>query len=49
MVAVAKLFREVLGSRLDGAEAVARLRELYVGAHFSNGFLHGLPGHMYRA
>lgn len=49
MVAVARLFREVLESRLDGAEAVARLRELYVGAHFSNGFLHGLPGHMYRA
>lgn len=48
MVEVARLFREVLGNRLGGAEAVARLRALYAGAHFSNGFLHGLPGHMYR-
>ena len=45
MVAVATIFRDVLGRRIDTAEAAARLDALQLGAPFSNGFYHGKRGH----
>jgi len=44
MVAVAKLYRQVLDGRLDVAQAENDLATLYPGSPFVNGFLHGLPG-----
>jgi collagenase-like PrtC family protease len=44
MVAVAKLYREVLDGRRDTAEAENELASLYPNAPFVNGFLHALPG-----
>jgi hypothetical protein len=45
MVAVARLFRDVMDGRLDPAEGLAMARALHPDA-FSNGFIHGLPGHV---
>jgi collagenase-like PrtC family protease len=44
MVAVTKLYREVLDGRRDTAEAEHQLASLYPAAPFVNGFLHALPG-----
>ena len=48
MVAVARLFRDVADGRLDPAEGLARAHALHPG-EFSNGFIHGLPGHVMRS
>lgn len=45
MVAVAQLFRDVLGERLAPEDAERRLGEIYPGVPLANGFLHGAPGH----
>lgn len=44
MVAVARLFREVIDRRLSAEEAEQKLTELMPAASYSNGFLHGRPG-----
>lgn len=44
MVAVAHLFRDVIDGRVAGDEASRVLAEIYPGAPFANGFLHGAPG-----
>jgi len=44
MVAVARIFRDVLSGRLEAAAADSHLARIYPGAPFSNGFLHGAPG-----
>lgn len=46
MVGVAELFREVLDRRLEAADADVRLSALSSSVSFSNGFLHGKPGHV---
>ncbi|MCU4180852.1 U32 family peptidase [Bosea sp. BH3] len=46
MVAVARLFRDVVDERIDPEEAERRLGEIYPNVPFSNGFLHGAPGHV---
>lgn len=46
MVAVARLFRDVIDERIAPEEAERRLGEIYPDVPFSNGFLHGAPGHM---
>ncbi|KQW76081.1 protease [Devosia sp. Root413D1] len=46
MARVAETFREVVGGRMDPNESLLRLRDIHPGAEFSNGFLHGLPGHL---
>ena len=45
MVEVARLFRAVAGGQLEPAEGLAGLAAAYPEAQFSNGFLHGVPGH----
>jgi hypothetical protein len=45
MVAVAQVYRAVGAQRLDAEAGRRRLAEIYPGAAFSNGFLHGRPGH----
>lgn len=44
MVAVARLYRDVLDGRLDPEEALQQLAGLYRSAPLSNGFLHARPG-----
>jgi len=44
MVAVAEIFADRLGTRIDAAEAEARLAALSMPAPFSNGFWHGQQG-----
>ncbi|WP_276199340.1 U32 family peptidase [Chelatococcus sp. XZ-Ab1] len=44
MVAVARLFREVIDGRREAREAEAALAEVYPGAVFANGFVHAEPG-----
>ncbi len=46
MAAVAQVFRDVLDGRRDAAGAAGTLKELYPHAPFSDGFLHGIPGHV---
>ncbi|HVI51424.1 MAG TPA: U32 family peptidase [Candidatus Sulfotelmatobacter sp.] len=46
MVAVARLFRDVLDGKLAAAEAEELLEKLNPDAEFSNGYIHGQPGHM---
>ncbi|SDH80778.1 ubiquinone anaerobic biosynthesis protein UbiV [Bosea robiniae] len=46
MVAVARLFRDVVDERIDPGEAERRLGEIYPDVPFSNGFLYGAPGHV---
>lgn len=46
MARVAATFREVVGGRMDPSEGLLRLRDIHSSAEFSNGFLHGLPGHL---
>jgi collagenase-like PrtC family protease len=45
MVAVAQIYRSVGARRLDAEAGRRRLAEVYPEAEFSNGFLHGRPGH----
>ncbi len=45
MVAIAALFRAVADGRMGPAEGISEARALYA-AEYSNGFLHGVPGHM---
>lgn len=45
MVQVVRLFREVIDGRLDAIEGFEILRGSLADAEFSNGFVHGLPGH----
>lgn len=45
MVKVASAFRELLHGKIASSEALARLEALQLGVPFSNGFLHGQPGH----
>ncbi len=47
MVAVAKVFRDVLDGQDDADGGSRRLTELYPNVPFSNGFLHGQPGFSY--
>ena len=47
MVAVARLFREVVDGRLDAEEAEHRLGTLYPDVPLANGFLHAAPGHVH--
>ena len=47
MVAVARLFREVVDGRLDAGEAEHRLGALYPDVPLANGFLHAAPGHVH--
>jgi collagenase-like PrtC family protease len=49
MVAVAESFGAVLGGRLEGDEAMARLEALGIDAPFSNGFVHGGAGADYNS
>lgn len=44
MVAVARVYEDVLGGRLDADAAMARLGEIYPDVPFSNGFYHGVMG-----
>ena len=44
MVAVARVYDDVLHGRTDPAEGVERLRAIYPGVPFSNGFYHGEAG-----
>ena len=46
MAGVAATFRQVVGGRMDPNDGLLRLRDIHSGAEFSNGFLHGLPGHL---
>ena len=45
LVAVARLFRDVIDRKISADEANRRLIELMPSAAFSNGFLHAQPGH----
>ncbi|MFD2183220.1 ubiquinone anaerobic biosynthesis protein UbiV [Rhodoplanes azumiensis] len=45
MVALAQAFRDVLDGTISAAEGEARVAALMPNAVFSNGFLHGKPGH----
>jgi O2-independent ubiquinone biosynthesis protein UbiV len=45
MVAVAKLFRDVLAGAVEATEASSQLAELCPGVEFANGYFHGQPGH----
>ncbi|HIJ37533.1 MAG TPA: U32 family peptidase [Rhodospirillaceae bacterium] len=45
MVAVGRLFRNVLDGQLDAKAANRQLAELVPDAAFSNGYIHGLEGH----
>jgi hypothetical protein len=47
MVAVARLFRDVIDGRIAGDEASRTLAEIYPGVPFANGFMHGAPGFMH--
>lgn len=47
MVAVARLFRDVVEGRLSAEEAEHRLGALYPDVPLANGFLHGAPGHLH--
>ncbi|MCC6948400.1 MAG: U32 family peptidase [Bradyrhizobiaceae bacterium] len=49
MVAVASIFRSVLDRRIALAEGLEQLKALNLGAPFSNGFYHGVPGHQWVA
>lgn len=44
MVAIARLFRDVLDGRCESGSAISNLAELCPGAAFSNGFVHGDVG-----
>lgn len=44
MVAVARLYNEVLHGRVDAEDGLARLRQIYPAAPLSNGFHHGQEG-----
>ena len=47
MVAVARLFRDVVDGRIEPEEAERLLGEIYPDVPFSNGFLHGTAGHVH--
>lgn len=47
MVAIARLFRDVLDGRCDGQEALSLTREVCPSAVFANGFVHGKAGALY--
>ena len=49
MVAVARVFRDVLDRRMAAAEGRAELARIYPYAPFANGFLHGQAGAGYVA
>lgn len=44
MVAVARIFREVLDGRRAAADGMTELAQIYPHAPFANGFLHAAPG-----
>lgn len=44
MVAVARIFREVLDGRRDAGAVMPELARIYPHAPFANGFLHAVPG-----
>jgi len=46
MVAVARLYRDVLDGKLSAAEADQQLQDLNPSAEFSNGYVHGQAGNM---
>ena len=48
MAAVARVFRDVSTGRIEPGEGLATLGALYPSGEFSNGFLHGVPGHLMR-
>lgn len=45
MVAVARVFRAVADEEMEPADGLQRLAASYLYARFSNGFIHGVPGH----
>lgn len=47
MVAVARLFRDVVDGRMEPEEAERLLGEIYPDVSLSNGFLHGKAGHIH--
>ncbi|CAH1680115.1 Ubiquinone biosynthesis protein UbiV [Hyphomicrobiales bacterium] len=47
MVAVVRLFRDVVEGRLGAEEAEQRLGALYPDVPLANGFLHAAPGHLH--
>ncbi|HSV28343.1 MAG TPA: U32 family peptidase [Candidatus Omnitrophota bacterium] len=47
MVAVARLYRDVLAGAADPAEAAGELADLCPGAEFANGYVHGREGHLF--
>ncbi len=46
MVAVARLYRDVLDGQVEPGEGERRLSGIYPGVPLANGFLHGAPGHV---
>lgn len=44
MVAVAKVYSDILAGRVEPLAGLEALRQIYPQVPFSNGFLHGLPG-----
>ncbi len=49
MVEVASVFRAVLDEAVSASEALERLQRLPLETPFSNGFVHGRPGHQWAA
>lgn len=49
MVAVARIFRDVMDGRMEAGAGSAALETVFPGVPFSNGFLHGRPGVEYVA
>lgn len=49
MVAVTRLFREVVHGNVEPEEGERQLTEIYPGVPLANGFLHGVPGHVRRS
>ena len=47
MVAVAKIFRDVLDDRREPAQGMRLLRAIEPSAAYSNGFVHGANGALY--
>jgi collagenase-like PrtC family protease len=47
MSAVARIFRDVLDGRTDGLDGQQKLKAIYPGAPFANGFIRGAPGALF--
>ncbi|MTI17714.1 U32 family peptidase [Rhodobacteraceae bacterium RKSG542] len=49
MIAVNKIYRDLVNGKIDGEEAQARLSELPLPGKLANGYLGGKPGHVWAA